>query len=91
MNLIKLVSGEEIFAKTEDLGDKILIKNAVQFVPTPQGIEPIKWPLFAKKEIDISLNKNSIVYTLGEESLDERIVDVYKEIFREIVVPQIIV
>lgn len=83
MKLVKLVTGEEVLAKFEDAGDRVILENPVRLQLQQKGIAMIPLSPFMKEDAKIIIQKRDVMYTVEP---DEDVVNGYNQQYGGIVV-----
>jgi len=83
MKLVKLVTGEEVLTKCEEVGDTLVLENPVRLQLQQKGVAMIPLSPFMKENAKITIHKRDIMFTVEP---DEDVVNGYNQQFGGIVV-----
>lgn len=83
INLIKLVTGEEVLARYEIVGDVFYLENPVRLQLSQKGVAMIPLSPFMKENSKIAIKSQDVIYTVEP---DEDVVNAYNQQFGGIVI-----
>lgn len=83
LKLVKLVTGEEVLTKYEEVGDTVVMENPVKLALSQKGVAMIPLSPFMKENVKITIEKKDILYIVEP---DEDVVNGYNSQFGGIVV-----
>lgn len=83
INLIKLVTGEEVLSKYEENDTTMTLSNPMRLQLSPKGLAMIPLSPFMKENAKIIIQKKDILYTVEP---DEDVVNGYNSQFGGIVI-----
>jgi len=83
IQLVKLVTGEEVLTKYEEVGDTMVMENPMRLQLSPKGLAMIPLSPFMKENAKVTIQKKDVLYIVEP---DEDVINGYNQQFGGIVV-----
>lgn len=83
IRLVKLVTGEEVLTKYEEVGETMVMENPMRLQLSPKGLAMIPLSPFMKENAKVTVQKKDVLYIV---EADEDVINGYNQQFSGIVV-----